>query len=112
MKDKKQEPTVEIQYVYRSTSAQLTREAFLATLTFLYQPHTQAEIKCLDRFSLAMCDLWSDLHDNEQQFRSYTNWLKLTGRKVPHNIEEMGALAQQIEDHLEAAQGLGMNPCD
>jgi len=112
----RKKPAVKIvycdRYVYRSTGAMLTRDSFSAYLAYYYGAKTEGERQIVEKFTQSICDLFSDTHDDHSTVMAYFEYLGRKGLQPPKSIEELNELAEQIDDHLAAAEYLGWNNND
>jgi len=89
-------------YEYRCSETVLTRNALLETLVFLYQPTNEMERHALERFAIASCDSWSDMHGEEAYWLWLADRMNWTPKRKRLKTRDLGLLAAKIEKDLDA----------
>jgi hypothetical protein len=102
--------TDHLEYPNVCSVVMLTKEAFRETLRLIYSPKNQDDEFHLYCFATAICDLWSDIGGNVDNWDNYMGWLEQQEIfHPPFSIAELGALADYIEVQLNAAVAMGFN---
>jgi hypothetical protein len=88
-------------YEYRCSETVLTLDALLATLVFLYQPTNEMERHSLERFAIASCDSWSDVHGDEACWLWLADRMNWTPKRKRLKTRDLGLLAEKIENDID-----------